>query len=549
MKRGFVSLVVGGALALCSLAFAAPQPLTTADLDQVVAGAAGALLDNAVAAGGENSANSAVGALAETGAAAVNGNENVLDYTPDDSAIAYDGSQSISAGNNGEGLALAVADSMANYSDDPTDSAVNLGTDNTAMNFASNDDVANASGEAIALGDVDDAATAVGAKSLAFEANDDVAVAECGTSIGDAEYSATNIGYGNIAIEGSSDVVFATDYGMAIEDASDVVLAQDCGLAVYNDGQAAITASGIAIANPDDTALAYGDGSIALEDPYDVAIADHASVAVTSGLDAMIADEHSQAFDENYNVANATGSGPAIASDGNIALATGESVAIAIPDNTNVAIHGNAAKSTSNGQAVAGDGNKSIYQDANTVIWNPSSTSENGYSSGNALAAMDHAVVDVSKNSLDYTTIDNGSAAIIGNENQVSTVFDDAEIYLYSDDDDIEVEGVFGKNVEICGSFNTDKTEIDVEATISESFNVESNTICISGQNAASGIALVNALGDPETAINLNVTSASATVPVVNASSAPALSAGISFADTQLTQASLNSSYALTITF
>lgn len=561
MKNGFVALLVMGALALCSLAFAAPQPLTNEDLSQVVAGEASATLDNAVAVDGVASSNTAAGALATDLGTAVNGDANTLTYDPSDSAIAYLDSQAINAGYNTYGTALAVDNSQASYSYDPSASAVNLGDDNVATNFYANGDVANATDNGIAVGYADDAATAMGTDNQAFEANDDVAVASNGVAVGYAEDSAQNIGFGNLAIEDAGDVTFATEDGVTIQEPDNVALAQDCGTAITNDGQLAITATGIAFADPDNTALAYGEGSVAIYDSLDVALASDDAKAVNT-YDALLVDNHSAAFESNGDVANTTGPAPAIASDGEVALATDGSIAIATPDDTNIALNGNAAQSTSDGQAVAGDCNAVIFQEAFNIYEIPGSQSIYEEDNGDAVAAMDNAQVNLTNNSLECSTVEYGSAAVIGNGNHVSAVDDDADITVNTlasgsftttqDGEDFNPPAIFGvvaKNAEVTCSFNLDFEETEVTATITDSFNVETNAVSISGQEEASGIALVSSLGDPQSGLNMNVTSASATIPVSTTATAPALTTGISTATTTLTQSILNDTSTITITF
>lgn len=546
MKRGLVCLLAVGTLALFGSALAAPQPLTSADLAQVVAGEASASTDNAVAVDGDGSANSAVGALADLGAVALNGDSNTVTAEPDSSALAYGSSHAISAGDNSYGLALADANSTANFTDDPSETAINQGDCNTATNFYDNSDVANAIDNGMAVSDGDDGANALGENSQAFEANSEVAVASSGQAVGDANDAALNVGNNNLAIEDPGDVTAAAGKGVALYEPSSAAVAQDCGSAIHNDGEIAQTTSGIAFANPDDTALAFGDKSIATLDSGDVAIASDCGLAVQSELDAVIALDHTQAFEDNGEVANATGSAPAIAAEGDVAYAiTPSTVAIADSSDANVAIHGNAAQNTSDGQAVAGEGNNSIFQSVDKGI-----------------AAIDNAKVIATSNEVEDTTIDYGSAAVIGNCNDVCAVADDATITL--DTEGIpytastqqndskgggDATGVVAKSADVCSSFNDDETETEVDATIECSFNVNSSAMCIDGQNAASGIALVNSLGDPESGINLNVTSASASIPTLSAASAPGATAGISSADTTLTQVTFNDSCTLTVTF
>lgn len=547
MKRGLVYLLAVGVLALGSTVLAAPQPLSSADLDQVVAGEATASLDNAVAVDGDGSANTAAGALAAELGTAVNGDENTLTYDPSNSAIAYADSHVINAGDNDYGTALAADNSQANYSYDPSDSAVNLGDCNTATNFYDNDDVANATDDAIAVGYAEDAATAAGTNNQAFEANGDIGIAVDGQAVGYAEDSAINIGDDNLAIEDSTDVTFATDDGVVIQESGNVALAQDNGTAFTNDGELALTDSGIAFANPSDTALAFGEKSIAIEDPTDVALASDSAIAINADVDALIATNCSATFESNDDVANTTGTGVAIATDDAVAVATNGAIANAYPSDFNLAIHGNAAQSTSDGQAVAGDDNFAIFQYVDDGI-----------------IATECATVNYTENEIENTTVDFGSAAVIGHNNDICAVYDDATITVQAmnptiQNTEIEIAefneegsalfGVVAKNAAVNASFNYDEQETEVDATIDDSFNVDTNAICISGQSDASSIALVNSLGDPQSGINMNVTSASASIPTVPAAAPPGVTAGISTATTELSQFSLNDSSTLTLSF
>ncbi|HOF89285.1 MAG TPA: hypothetical protein PLZ36_14455, partial [Armatimonadota bacterium] len=122
-------------------------------------------------------------------------------------------------------------------------------------------------------------------------------------------------------------------------------------------------------------------------------------------------------------------------------------------------------------------------------------------------------------------------------------------IALETDGGDIEVTGVIAKEAVITDSFNTKEVEIDVTVTISDSFNVTTNVLEISGQNGVSAIVLANSLGEQYIGTNLNVTSAASTVPSVSAPGVPAATIGTATAITTLNQIVINGSTDITVTF
>ncbi|OPZ85067.1 MAG: hypothetical protein BWY76_01571 [bacterium ADurb.Bin429] len=525
MKKGLVGLLFALALVLSATAFAAPQPLTNDALDQVVAGEATASGPQAVAVDGDESANVAAGALADNAAQTV--------QNPENSAVSSTGGVSLNSENDGLAAALA-ADALAAYSDNPIDSAVAVGHDNAVMNVTNNDDVANASGNALAIAEADDAANAFGAHSLAFEGNDDLAIANNGTAIGEAENAATNIGHANVAIEAPNNVV----------------VAQDQGEAVQNEGALAWTDTGIAVAYPSDLALATGSG-IAGVDSY-FAIASDDAAAANYNYDAALAlGEGNIAVDGSSDVAINTGSGIA-SEDGYVAIASGDGIAAEDNDysanalgHENTALNAtynsdstialndsNAGRANGNAQAAAGDGNKQQYQNA-----------------GDAIVAMDDAVVHVSESAIEDTEVDDGSAAVVGDSNHVAAVKDETEIDVESDGGDLEIDGVVAKSAEIVCSFNEDEQTITVDAEIEESFNVESSVMSICGMDQASGIVLASTLNDQQTGANLNVTSATSVVPTATGTTTPAESVGLSTADTSLNQLVSNGSELVNIQF
>ena len=73
--------------------------------------------------------------------------------------------------------------------------------------------------------------------------------------------------------------------------------------------------------------------------------------------------------------------------------------------------------------------------------------------------------------------------------------------------------GVIGDTPTVTDSFNTSKTDNDVKVNIDDSFNTCTNTLDISGQGTVSGIINANSLGEQNIGANLNLTSASSSVP------------------------------------
>jgi hypothetical protein len=165
------------------------------------------------------------------------------------------------------------------------------------------------------------------------------------------------------------------------------------------------------------------------------------------------------------------------------------------------------------------------------------------------LTATDAATVTVTENEIEDTTIENGSSAVIGDGNQVSTVYDDATVEVGTEGGELELTGVVAKYATVSDSFNVKSVEIDVTVTITDSFNVETNVMEISGQNNANAIALINAFGDPLTGINLNVTSAASTTPTIQAPGVPASAIGNATATTTLTQLVVNGCDDITFNF
>ena len=533
MKNGLMGLLVGLALVVSASAMAAPQPLTNAALDQVVAGEATASGPQAVAVDGDDSANVAAGALAAGAAQAVNGAGNITTQNPTNSAVSSTDGVSLNAENGGIAAALA-ADALAAASNNPDESAVALGHDNLARNFADNDDVANASGAALAIAEADDAANAFGANSQAFDGNDDLAVADNGTAIGAAGDAALNLGHANVAIEAPDNATLAqgqgeavqntgalawADTGVAVANPSDLALAAGSGIAAVGSDFALASDDAAAANANDDAALALGVGNIALDAPDDVAVNTGSGVAaVDSAL--VLAEEGGIAAADSDEAANALGHG---------------NTAINVADNADSAIAvygGNAGRANGNGQAAAGDGNTQQYQDAT-----------------NAIAAMDDAVVDVTASAIDDTTVERGSAAIIGESNQVAALAGETEIDVETDGGDLEIDGVVAKSAAIVCAFNEDDRTITVEVEIGDSFNVENNVLRICGMDQASGIVLASSLNDQQTGANLNVTSATSVVPTVTGTSVPATAVGTATADTALNQLVSNGSALVNIQF
>lgn len=573
MKKGFVGLLAALALVLGTMAYAAPQPLTNADLDQVVAGESTASGPQAVAVDGDDSTNVAAGALADNAAQAVNGIDNTTTQNPDNSAVSSTGGLSINSEESGVAAAVA-ADALAAYSDNPTDSAVAVGHSNDALNASNNSgEVSTAAGNGIALSNPVDSAIAqdhgfalenngevanANNGSIAFANPDDTALAygEGSVAIEDPSDVANASGHGNVAFEDPNDVANANGVNnIALEDPGDVALAlEHARAAELGNNNAVAFDNAVAVENPDDIAIARENG-LAIADNEDAAtvIGNH-DIAVKTDADAALATEGSTAI-EGDEIAIATENGIAVSNPTDLAVSTGSGTSIESDGDLTVAIaHGSQVNhaNASHDSAVAMDDshatNASNNHDSPVAIGNDN-TAVNNKGAQYSLVATDHAVVKATENEIENTDVIDGSTVLIGNGNHASAVYDDATIEVEAEDDEAEIFGVVAKTADICGSFNVDETETTVEATIEESFNTETNAMKICGQDAANAIALVSTLGDAQSGINLNVTSATTTVPSVSSASTPGVTAGISSASTTLTQAALNDSSNVRVNF
>ncbi|MHB9023383.1 MAG: hypothetical protein ACYC7E_04300 [Armatimonadota bacterium] len=102
--------------------------------------------------------------------------------------------------------------------------------------------------------------------------------------------------------------------------------------------------------------------------------------------------------------------------------------------------------------------------------------------------------------------------------------------------------GQIAKYAEACNSFNEKEVEIDVEVEIEESFNTETNTLEISGQETLTAIVNAAALDDQNIGVNVSITSATSAVPTAGQAGNEAVSSidGNAVAVSLLNQTVLN---------
>ncbi|MHB9023384.1 MAG: hypothetical protein ACYC7E_04305 [Armatimonadota bacterium] len=111
--------------------------------------------------------------------------------------------------------------------------------------------------------------------------------------------------------------------------------------------------------------------------------------------------------------------------------------------------------------------------------------------------------------------------------------------------------GQIAKYADASDSFNVKEVEIDVEVDIEESFNTETNTLDISGQETLTAIVNAAALDDQNIGVNVNITSATSAVPTAGQAGNEAVSSidGNAVAVSLLNQTVLNNVLILAIPF
>lgn len=212
----------------------------------------------------------------------------------------------------------------------------------------------------------------------------------------------------------------------------------------------------------------------------------------------------------------------------------------------------NQPSSTGDIQATEASGNQSqAVSGQNSANKAAGAVADNGAQAINGddnLALVIYAQISVPiSDSFNTTTITNdvtadaeGAVAIVGDDNCVTTTYDDSEIDVEVDGD---LTGVVARYAKINDSFNTKTVTIDVDVDITDSFNVtdETNTLSISGQCGLTAIVNANTLGDQLIGACLNVTNATASTP--NGNTTPSLGDnGNATAATTLTQTVINAS-------
>jgi hypothetical protein len=161
----------------------------------------------------------------------------------------------------------------------------------------------------------------------------------------------------------------------------------------------------------------------------------------------------------------------------------------------NVPVNAPVAATFDGGNTAAGDGNAvhAITQE----------------SDGNSIAFGDGASLTIPVNAINDTDVQDGSAAVAGNGNTTHVDYTDMSGWSIEDDS----SGVIAQTATVTDAFKQYDISVDVEVDISDSFNVTTNTLTVDGQASATGIVLANSLGDQNIGVNLNLTSATSSLP------------------------------------
>lgn len=197
---------------------------------------------------------------------------------------------------------------------------------------------------------------------------------------------------------------------------------------------------------------------------------------------------------------------------------------LAAADNGGVAVSGSendlpTAVATDYGIATNGDDNEVVADGANLVVF--AEGGEEGLAAvgeGNLVTAIeqeganigvvtgDNAQIDVALNTVDE--VDGGSAGVAGSGNTVDVFKKDITI-----DEAVISGGAYGViagEATVSNSFNVKEVEILTTITITDSFNVVTNSLDISGQDELQAIVNANTLGEQNIGVLLNVTTATA---------------------------------------
>jgi len=241
---------------------------------------------------------------------------------------------------------------------------------------------------------------------------------------------------------------------------------------------------------------------------------------VTAG--ASIADSFIAAFTNGVGVSNpvdttqnpSTTSGPgspavagttnttagAVADNGAKALNGEGNVAVDLTQNGGIAVGGSVAGENNNPNIQNGDG---LNVQTGDISFN------------DAFKAY--------TNTYTSTNVGKGNASLIGDNGTINNTTDNSEV-----EGTVGGDGVVARTATITDSFKTTVTTNVVTTVITDSFNTVTNTLTVSGQGTVSGIITANSLGFQNIGSNMNITTATSTVPANSpAPSGASIAAGL----------------------
>ncbi|MHB9133156.1 MAG: hypothetical protein ACYDBB_18970 [Armatimonadota bacterium] len=277
---------------------------------------------------------------------------------------------------------------------------------------------------------------------------------------------------------------------------------------------------------------------------------------------------------------------------------TATQASLAAADNSSVAVSGednelSASQASENGIAVSGEDNEVDFNDAwaddvavagnandttnvelsdialtidanvntgenGTAIAASDTTNVTSNSGQGGIAASDNATVKLTEYEADDIDDNDDSSVAVGSKNQQVADADDSNIVQGSnnqqDVDQSEIDGeieeggngfVARDDTVVTDSFNSKDIEIDVEVDIENSYNVETNTMDISGQSGITAIVNANALGDQLIGVNVALNSSTSNQPANGEAGAQAVTSinGNSLAIMVLDQTVINGSF------
>lgn len=211
---------------------------------------------------------------------------------------------------------------------------------------------------------------------------------------------------------------------------------------------------------------------------------------------------------------------------------------IAAADNGANANAGNLALADNDSNAVAGNGNTVVDVSVDTFAIGIYDNDIEDSLIASENATINYADVEVEENDDSAINVGTGNFAAADNEvegdgvqvigfanSTTSAVDNDNSAISFGtgtsavDNSEVngelkeESQGVVAGVATVTNSFNTAINETEIEIEIEDSFNVETNSLVISGQSNAQGIVLANSLGDQNIVANLVLTNAATNVP------------------------------------